>query len=84
MSQFNNTPQSFFYGINRTIVNTALAGNAVAQRLQPTPYYTGGYTVPLISPLRFNPMVASVAPEATSPGSLASFYRENRLTFTSG
>ena len=35
MSQFTNTPQSFFYGLNRTIVNTATA-------TPPNPYFTGG------------------------------------------
>jgi hypothetical protein len=35
MSQFTNAPQSFFYGLNRTIVNTATA-------TPPNPYFTGG------------------------------------------
>jgi hypothetical protein len=35
MSQFANTPQSFFYGLNRTLVNTATA-------TPPNPYFTGG------------------------------------------
>ena len=35
MSQFANTPQSFFYGNNRTIVNTATP-------TPPNPYFTGG------------------------------------------
>jgi len=35
MSQFANTPQSFFYGNNRLLVNTATA-------TPPNPYFTGG------------------------------------------
>ena len=35
MSQFANTPQSFFYGNNRILVNTATA-------TPPNPYFTGG------------------------------------------
>ena len=35
MSQFANTPQSFFYGHNRILVNTATP-------TPPNPYFTGG------------------------------------------
>lgn len=71
MSQFTNTPQSFFYNMNRTTVNTALSIGE--QYYQPNAYYTGGYTTQN-NPPRLNPMTVALAQDAVQPSKGAEYY----------
>jgi len=72
MSQFTNTPQSFFYNMNRTTVNTALSIGE--QFYQPNPYYTGGYTTQS-NPPRLHPMTVALAQDAVQPSVGMEYYQ---------
>jgi hypothetical protein len=81
MSQFANAPQSFFYNINRTMVNTAFPTEnfGVITPDPPNPYYTGGYDAIAIinGRLAYIPQTVSLAPDAVQMSGGETYYNLN-------
>jgi hypothetical protein len=87
MSQFANTPQSFFYNMNRTTVNTAYPNNQEDAIEPPNPYYTGGYKYEFLSQVpKAIPMTVALAQDAVQPSKNFAYYQlkpfNNRLILT--